>query len=406
MFIWEVLKISLNAIRANKARAVLTTLGIIIGISAVIAMLSIGQGAQSVILDQVQSLGSNTITIIPVANFGSSVPSQTQARALNTNRLDRQIADKLQNQVRFRNITTVAPFLNGSFDASYRTKSKSVTVQGTTDAGFVVRDIEVVNGRELTAADNNKHRKVAVLGPTAAKNLFGESDPLDKTIKIKGLSFKVVGVTKERGGNNDDIIYIPLSVMGSELVGTLDYSTIIVKVDEEVAVDPTALLIEETLYKFYRTDAEHNNKFSVFTSKDILSLTSTITGIFTTLLASIAGISLVVGGIGIMNIMLVSVSERTREIGLRKAVGAKQQAILMQFLMEAVVLTLLGGIIGIAAGIGLAVVAGRLGGIPVSVTWQSILLATSVSAGIGILFGYYPAYRAAKLNPIDALRYE
>lgn len=405
MYIVQLFKISLKAITTNKVRAVLTVLGIIIGIAAVIAMLGIGQGAQNLILEQVQGLGSNTITVIPVGNF-SGFQSQAAVQRLVTNKIDADVLKTLRNEVNFPEIEAIDPSINNTYEVSYKSNSAFVTVSGITDEFYPARERELTAGRGISSNDNEKLRNVAVLGPRIAEKLFEESDPLEKTIKINGKNYQVVGIHEEVGSNFDNNVYIPISNMAYTLSGERDYSQIVVKVKSEDQVDPVATKLENALLKFYRLTDINKANFTVFTSKDVLTLTSSITGIFTTLLASIAGISLVVGGIGIMNIMLVSVTERTREIGLRKAVGAKQSAILWQFLLEAILLTLVGGLIGIALGGGMALLVGQVASLPVVISGQSILLATSVSVIIGVVFGFYPAYRAARLSPIDALRYE
>lgn len=405
MYIFEILKISLASIRANKVRAVLTTLGIIIGISAVIAMLSIGQGAQSVILEQVQGLGANTISIYPIANFGGSF-SQTSFSRLTTSRLDREILEILGNQVKFPEITGIAPEISGSQEITYRSNVEFSSVYGVNADYFSVRDVAIAQGRTLSAKDNDELAKVAFLGARIATKLFGESDAIGKTIRIAGNGYTVVGVGAAKNASYDDRIVIPLNTAGIVLFGDRDYSLITVEIQDEKLIDSVATKIEEELRDYYRTSKSKDPPFTVFTSKEFLELAATITGVFTTLLASIAGISLVVGGIGIMNIMLVSVTERTREIGLRKAIGAKRSAILAQFLMEAVVLTLIGGLVGIALGVGFGLLISKIGNFPAVVSLQAIFLATSVSAGIGVIFGFYPAYQASRLNPIEALRYE
>lgn len=401
----SILKISLDSIKANKVRAFLTILGIIIGISAVIAMLSIGQGAQQVIIDQVQGLGANTITVIPVANF-TGPQSRSALEQLLAAKLDHRVINILSNEVNFPEITGIAAEVSSGFEVSYRSQSAYYTVYGVNPGYDGVRELTLEDGRFISDSDESRLRKVAVIGPEVADKLFGENQAVDSAIKINGNSYTVIGVTTAKSAAVDDRVYVPLSTASNILIGEKDFSQLTVKVAEEDYVDPVAIRIEESLRDFFHVGNDADANFSVFTGKDVQELASTVTSIFTTLLASIAGISLVVGGIGIMNIMLVSVTERTREIGLRKAVGAKRGLILQQFLMEAVVLTLLGGIIGTVIGIGLGLVVGHFGGFGVIISWQSILLATSVSVAIGLVFGFYPAYRAARLNPIDALRYE
>jgi len=405
MTLREILKISINSILSNKVRAFLTMLGIIIGISAVIALLSLGEGAQSTILQQVQGLGSNTITIIPVANF-KGFTSRSSFESLVSNKLDSRVLKVLENKVTFSEIELISPESGKSFDVSYRSKDGSFTVNGVEEAYFDVRGVTLKSGRKISQEDNQKLSKVAVLGPTVADKLFGESDPVGKDVRINGTSFKVIGISNPKSVQLDSNIVVPLNTATSLLLGTKAISQIVVKVQNENQVDQVSGKIDSEFRKFFKLHQSDDANFSVFTSIDVATLAETVTGIFTTLLSSIAGISLIVGGIGIMNIMLVSVTERTREIGLRKAVGAKQRVILLQFIMEAVVLTILGGLIGIVLGLGMAFIVGHFGNIPVIISPNSIILATSVSATIGIVFGFYPAYRASRLNPIDALRYE
>jgi putative ABC transport system permease protein len=275
-----------------------------------------------------------------------------------------------------------------------------------TEGHAFVRDTKAARGRLISSADNDKLRKVAVLGADVATELFGESDPIGKDLRIEGARYQVIGVLAEKNRIFDGNVFVPLNTATNTLIGDKDLNQIVVKVANDQVVDAVALRIEDTLRDYYHTTNPDDDSFTVSTSQDFLSLTQTIVGVFTTLLAGIASISLLVGGIGIMNIMLVSVTERTKEIGLRKAVGAKQSAILGQFLIEATTLTVVGGLVGVLFGAGLGAIVGQLGNIPVQLTLESVLLATSVSAAIGILFGFYPAYRAAKLNPIAALRYE
>lgn len=405
MYLLQVFNIATRSIVANKGRSLLTTLGIIIGIAAVIAMLSIGQGAQSSILEQVQGLGANTISVIPVQNFNGP-QSRSSFESLVSNRLDREVVRKFNNKVAFPEITAIAPEISKSFEISYKAQTNFATVYGVNGDYFPAKDFTAEQGRVVEAADDARSRKVAVLGSSIAQKLFGEDDVIGNFIRINNARYEVIGVLTSKGAGSDNNIYVPLSTAASDLIGERDYSQLTLKIASEDQIDQVQAKVEQTLLDYYRIADPDKANFTVFTSKDLLALTESITGIFVTLLASVAGISLVVGGIGIMNIMLVSVTERTQEIGLRKAVGAKQNAILTQFLIEAIVLTLVGGLIGIVIGGGLALIVGGIGNIPVIISASSIALATSVSATIGVIFGFYPAYRAAKLNPIDALRAE
>ena len=404
MNIFTTIRISIRAILSNKVRSFLTVLGIIIGITAVIALLSLGQGAQSQILNTVETLGSNSIIILPVANINFT--SRSSLSQIVTSKIDHRVLKILENKTNFPEIVAISAEINSSLIVSSRFKNDNYTVVGVSADDLIARDLEVATGRFFNQSDTDSVRKIAVLGSESATKLFGESDPLGEKLKIGNNSFNVVGVMKPKNSEFDGRVYIPVTTSANIVTGIHDYSTIVVKVSSEDIVDFTSGKIEQQLNQFYKVTGTTKAPFSVITTKDILALTSTITGVFTALLASIASISLVVGGIGIMNIMLVSVSERTKEIGLRKAIGAKQNAILSQFLTEAVILTLIGGAIGIVLGIALAYVVGYFSNIPVIINISSILLATSVSATIGIVFGFYPAARAARLDPIVALRYE
>ncbi len=401
----DTVKIALSSIRANKLRSVLTTLGIVIGIAAVIAMLAIGQGAQEVILTQVQGMGANTINIIPVADF-QGAQSRSSLQLLLTSTLDYQVAELLDNPVKFPEIIEIAPEISSSFEVGYRSRSAYFTVYGVNSSAFTIRDLQPEKGELISESDVNRQLKVAVIGPEVADTLFAADDPIGKNIRINGSNYKVIGVANAKSSGLDNRVYIPISTASSSLVGRKDLSQLTVKIAADADIDSVAVKVESALNEYYRIGPGEEGNFTVFTSADIQVLAETVTGIFTTLLTSIAGISLVVGGIGIMNIMLVSVTERTKEIGLRKAVGARRRVIMSQFLAESVVLTLLGGTIGTLLGISLALLVGKVGNFTVVLSWQSIALATSVSICIGLVFGYYPAYRAAKLNPIDALRYE
>jgi len=407
MRITDTLEETYAALSGNKVRSGLTVLGIVIGISSVIAMVSIGQGAQSSITSSIQSIGSNLIMITPGAQRGTGTmvsSGRGSAQSLTTDDVDAIEAS-------ISDIEAIAPSVSGSYQVTAQGNNTNTSVIGTVSAYMTVRNVEVELGSFLSDQHVKSMSKVAVIGPTTRDDLFGEGvDPTGETIKINKISFKVIGVTTEKGGSGfssqDDIIYIPLSTAQRFLVGNDYLSTISIAITDTDLMtsaqnDITALLRSE-----HGLSESDTADFSIMNQSDIVETASSVTQIFTILLGSVAGISLVVGGIGIMNMMLTTVTERTREIGLRKAIGARRKDISTQFIAEAIALTLVGGIIGIALGILISYAITYSGLVTTTVSWSSIALAFGVSAAIGIIFGYYPARRAARLNPIDALRYE
>ncbi|MDQ5949422.1 MAG: putative transport system permease protein [Patescibacteria group bacterium] len=407
MTIIDIIQETYAALSANKIRSGLTILGIIIGISSVIAMTSIGQGAQNAIESSIQSIGSNLILISPGAQRGPGVQVSSGRGSAKT--LTQSDADVIA-----KNITeaqAVAPELSGRYQVTSRGKNTNTSIVGTTSAYPDVRNIQIDTGSFITDQHVRSLSKVAVIGPTTRDDLFGEGvDPIGQVVRIKGVEFKIIGVTKAKGGSGfgsqDDMIFIPLSSAQRFLAGDTYVTTISVQAKnaESMATiqeDITTLLLEQ-----HHISDPTQADFSTFNQADIVATASSVTSTFTILLAAVAGISLLVGGIGIMNMMLTTVTERTREIGLRKAIGAKKRDISKQFLVEAIMLTCTGGIIGIVLGWSLSFIITYLGVLQTSVTLFSVLLAFGVSTTIGIVFGYYPARRAAGLNPIDALRYE
>lgn len=392
------------ALFANKARSGLTILGIVIGIASVIAMVSIGQGAQGTIRSSIEGLGSNLLTISPgVLQAGRGFVSSGRGGAQTLKNVD---ADAL---VGINGVQYVSPESQRRFQITSQVgNNTNVTVVGGRESYAPVHNMEVENGNFITSANDRSMSRVAVLGPTTAQDLFGQgADPLGKTIRINKINFKVIGVLKAKGGtgffNPDDTVIIPLSTMEKILSGSDYLSTIAISV---TAKDQMALVKEEATSLLIERHHVSEPDFSIISQEDILGTLSQVTTTFTLFLASIASISLIVGGIGIMNMMLTAVTERTREIGLRKAIGARRKDISLQFLAEAIMLTFAGGVIGIVLGWIIAMGIARVAGIATVVSLQSIFLACSVSGAIGIIFGYYPAQRAAGLNPIDALRYE
>lgn len=397
------------ALLSNKARTSLTMLGIIIGIGSVIAMVSIGQGAQASINSSINSLGSNLIMITPGATRSFGGPTAARGGAETLTNLD---AAAIESQV--QGIAASSPELSSRYQIVAKGTNTNTSVIGATSAYATVHNVQVSAGNFITDQDDKSISKVAVLGPTVVTDLFGTDATADtaigQTVRVNGQLFRVVGVTVAKGGSgfssSDDQIFIPLTSAQRYLVGGTHLSSLSIQADSadvmtQVQTDITTLLLSR-----HKISDPTNADFSILNQNDLLATASSITGTFTLLLGAIAGISLLVGGIGIMNMMLTTVTERTREIGLRKAIGAKRRDISNQFLVEAVALTVVGGAIGLLLGAAASFAISTFSPLTTSVSMSSVLLAFSVSAGIGILFGYYPARRAAALNPIDALRYE
>jgi putative ABC transport system permease protein len=399
------------ALSANKTRSGLTMLGIVIGISSVIALVSIGQGAASGITSSVQSLGSNLLQISPGAQRSAGGFGVSTGRG-NAETLTQDDADAIASQV--QNAQAVVSEVSGRYQVTAKGTNTNTTVDGISSNYATVRNVSIDQGSFITDSQNASYAKVAVIGPTVLTDLFGAdavaSDAVGQTIRIKSMEFKIIGVTVSKGSsgfnNQDDMIYVPaLSAQrflsGSKYLTTIDVQAASSDSMTQVQSDVTDLLLTR-----HNISDPTKADFSVLNQADLLSSVSSISSTLTLLLGAIAGISLLVGGIGIMNMMLTTVTERTREIGLRKAIGAKKADISRQFLVEAVVLTLIGGTIGVALGVGIAFGVNALGLITTSISWSSVALAFGVSALIGIVFGWYPARRAASLNPIEALRYE
>jgi putative ABC transport system permease protein len=395
------------ALSTNKARSALTILGIVIGIGSVIAMTAIGQGAQANIQASITSAGSNLIYVTPGQQRG--VGMQVSSGRGSAQTLTQEDADAIKTTVDLAK--AVSPELSRRYQVTAKGTNTNTQIIGTTDAYPDVRNVQIELGVFISAADVSSGAKVAVLGPTTRDDLFGQgSDPIGQSIRINNNQFRVVGVTLTKGGsgfqNPDDQIYVPISTAQRYLAGGTYVSTIAVQAQSAETMATIQQQITDLLMQRHKISDPLAADFTVMNQADIVATASSITGTFTILLASIAGISLLVGGVGIMNMMLTNVTERTREIGLRKAIGAEEGDITMQFLIESVALTFLGGAIGIMLGWGLAWGVQHFGVSTTKVTWDNVLLAFGVSAGIGVIFGYYPARRASKLNPIVALRFE
>jgi len=402
----DLLQETFSAIIVNKARSGLTILGIVIGIGSVIAMISIGQGAKGSIESSIQSIGSNLVLVMPGFQRSTSPVSSGRGAAITLTQAD---ADAIKQNITLAK--AVAPEISRRYQVTVKGNNTNTQVIGTVGDYPEVRNVQMGSGVFISDQNVRSLSKIAVLGPTTRDDLFGTStDPIGATIRINHVDFKVVGVTASKGGtgfgSQDDMIFVPLSTAQRYLAGESYVSTISVEAADQKSMAAIQQQITDLLLQRHNISDPQLADFQIMNQQDIVQTASTVTNTFTILLASIAGISLIVGGIGIMNMMLTTVTERTREIGLRKAIGARKKDISLQFLTESVMLTFFGGFVGIILGWMLASGVTKFAGIPTTVSLSSIILAFGVSALIGIVFGYYPARRAASLNPIDALRYE
>ena len=415
MKFFENIKIALLSLAANKLRSILTMLGIIVGVGAVIALLSIGQGFEASVRDQLGGLGTNLLTIFPGRfDDGGGRRARNQRQPLTMGD-----AGALADSLRVPDVQAIAPVFSSFGQAIRGQKELFVSIEGVTPSYESARNRAVMVGDFITQADVTGRSRVAVLGYGVAQDLFTEDEmffAVGQTIKINDVPFRVQGVLEEKGvgfgGNEDDVILVPISTAQRRLFsapairGSYVVSVIYAQVINEALMDSAADQISEVLRERHRITFQDADDFTVLNQADLIAVVGSIVAGLTVFLGAIAGISLMVGGIGIMNIMLVSVTERTREIGLRKAIGAKRSDILAQFLIEAIVISIVGGAIGIALGSVTSIVIGNMADFETVITPGAILLATSFSIGVGVFFGIYPATRAARLSPIDALRYE
>jgi len=396
------------SVSSNKVRSALTILGIVVGIASVIVMVAIGQGAQTSITNSIAQAGSNLVNVLPGFGFGGGGGVRgALGSALSLTEAD---AEAIATQV--QGVAAVSQERSARQQVIAGANNENTSIVGATPTYESVHNVQMATGSFISANDLASVNRVAVLGPTTRDNLFGTdaTDVIGKRVRINGIDFTVVGVTVSKGGsgfnNADDMIIVPLSAAQSLLVGDQHLSTIAVQASTAQDVSSVEQQINSLLLQRHNISNPQQADFNVISQADIAATASTVTGTFTIVLASIAGISLLVGGIGIMNMMLTAVTERTREIGLRKAVGARRSDISMQFLAESVALTFLGGVIGVLLGIGVSLAIKQFAGITTSISVASIFLATGVSIGIGVIFGYYPAVRASGMNPVEALRYQ
>ncbi|HNV57829.1 MAG TPA: ABC transporter permease [Smithellaceae bacterium] len=401
-------KISLRALRVNKMRSALTMLGIIIGVAAVITMLAVGRGASNKISEQIASVGSNLIIVLP----GSTTASGIRLGSGATQNLTRSDAEAIKQECSA--VATTAPILNGSAQIIYGNSNWPSIVFGTDENMLEVREWTLASGRNFYDQEIRSAAKICLLGQTVVDNLFGNDDPLHKTVRIKKVPFVVIGVLAPKGQSmlgqdQDDIVYVPVSSAQRNLFGRWFPGTvrsIMVKARSTEELDRAEQQIKELLRQRHRIGPDQEDDFTVRNLTQMMQMAEQASRVMALLLAAIAGVSLLVGGIGIMNIMLVSVTERTREIGIRMAVGAKTWDIRLQFIIEAVILSLIGGLIGVLLGVLFAQLLSFFAGWTILISTYSILLSFGFSGLVGIFFGFYPAYKASLMNPIDALRHE
>ena len=407
MLIKDIFEETFFAVLSNKVRSGLTVLGIVIGIASVVTMVAIGQGSTQDISDRIESLGSNLLTVSPGSSQGVGMKVKRSSGSADT--LTMEDAEAIEKSI--EGISAIASEVSSQQQIIFKGENTNISVYGVTESYTEVKSVEMALGSFISSNSVKKISKVAVLGPDTRDDLFGENaDPVGETIRIGNLDFTVIGVSVSKGGSGfgsaDDLIYIPITTAQHYLTGSDSLKNVNIQVTDEDSMTSVEEDITTLLLTRHGFSSIEEADFYVMNQADVMDTMSEITGTLTLLLGAIAGISLLVGGIGIMNMMLTTVTERTREIGLRKALGAQNKDIVIQFLAESIVLTFVGGILGIILGWGAAILITKISGTTTLVTWWSIGLSFGVSAFIGIVFGYYPARRAASFNPITALRYE
>ncbi|MDY6310923.1 MAG: ABC transporter permease [Cyanobacteriota bacterium] len=404
----SLLKMSITSLKINKMRSMLTSLGIIIGVSAVIIMLAVGNGASKKIAAEMEAMGSNLLMIHSASAKSGGVRMGMGTKPTLT------LKDAVAIDQKARGVLAVAPYSSETQQVTYGNQNWSTSIAGTSMSYFMIRNYDIDEGRGFLPEDTKNGTKVAIIGQTVSTELFGDVDPIGKTIRIGNIPFKVVGLLKSKGSSGmgqdqDDLVFIPITtaqrkVFGTDFPGTVNMITVKAQNDEVISL--TQEDITEILRKRHHIGTKQDDDFEIRNLAEMQESIKSTTKTMSLLLGAIAGVSLIVGGIGIMNIMLVSVTERTKEIGIRMAIGAKASDIRIQFLIESFILSMAGGLIGVFVGILGAYLMHHFAGMNIAITLSSVLLSLGFSAAIGIGFGYYPAYKASRLNPIEALRYE
>ena len=403
MNIGNLLKVALNALKRNKMRSFLTMLGIIIGVASVITMLAIGQGSKKSIQDQISSMGSNMLFVMPSSmRMGGVQQGSSSSQQLTMN-------DVTAIKTECDAVIAVSPEVRSSGQAVYGNSNWPTTIYGGNEEYLEIKSWEVVSGRNITDSEAKGSAKVCLIGRTVADELFGEGiDPTGETIRFKKIPFKIIGVLKEKGQNSfgqdqDDVLIAPYTTVQKRILAQTHIQSIQMSARSAEESELAQTQVEEALRSSHKLRDNEDNDFQIRSQEELSTTMTSVTDILTILLGAIA---LLVGGIGIMNIMYVSVTERTREIGLRMSIGGRSMDILLQFLIESIMLSVFGGIVGILLGFVASQIVGSLTSWPISVMWSSAILAFVVCTVIGVFFGWYPARRAAELDPIDALRYE
>ncbi len=402
MLFWTIIKISLKSLWGNKLTSFLAILGIIIGVGAVITMVAIGSGARNSVMERINSMGTNLLIVRPARAQGRGVRSGSRQT------LTVDDAETIVNSV--DNIRKIAPVVNTRAQLKYYNQNTNTSVCGTTRTYFSIRNFQLEQGRFFTEYESERNSRVVVMGSQTAEDLFGDTDCVGEIIKVKGMNFRIIGVLQSKGDqgwfNPDDQIIMSYTTAMNQIQGVDYLSEIDIEVTDENTIDRVENVVESLLRKRHRMLPEDESDFHIQNQAEMLETASNVLGTFTILLSGIAGISLLVGGIGIMNIMLVTVTERIREIGIRKSIGAKNRDILSQFLIEAILMSSIGGLLGIGFGCLASYGLAFYTSLSPEIDAFSIILSISISASVGVFFGFYPAKRAASLDPIEALRHE